>query len=98
MPVIPKFTFENVVKHPLVYIMIMLIAGLSYLFIAYSEGKEAEIRACKEDKEVYKEAWLKAIEDNKELTFQLLIKNDIISKIPGTVDSLAKKQLHERNN
>lgn len=98
MPVIPKFTFENVVKHPLIYIMIMLIAGLSYLFVAYNNGKEAEIRACKEDKEVYKKMYEEERALNNQLSIQLLIKNNIINNLPETVDSLAKKHLNERDN
>lgn len=89
MPIkFPEISFDNIVKSPLTYALVIIVSLLFYFVSAYNNNN-------KDERDFYKQLYLEERSKNDNLNRELLIKNRILEGIPETVDSLAKAKVEK---
>lgn len=89
----PKISFNQIVKQPAVYLMVVAITIAGVFIGLYQNSNNNGADNCEKDKLYYRDGWAKSEAQKEKLTLALLITHGIIKGMEQTTDSVIREKV-----
>lgn len=86
----PKVTFDQIRKYPQTYALLLVAMLMGFFVNQWTSNSRKEIEECRKEKLQWREMYIEKDKENQQLTIELLIKNEVIERMPSTIDSITR--------
>ena len=90
---IPQVTFNQIVKHPVTYALIIVVSVLWFFVYKFGDSADQVNKNCEAEKQQLRAELSQSRRENYDLIQAILVKNGVIYDLKKSTDSLVRERV-----